>query len=122
MLLKGVYKDSFIVHDRSVDDPSYSKLKEKDPEQYEAVVCIDIIDFFTCLPFQMERLRKFHDPRREMNETWTRLFKFQPLWKIRNYFGEKIALYFAWMGLLITFLWIPSIAGVTIYANALYHV
>uniref|UniRef100_A0A914W972 Anoctamin n=1 Tax=Plectus sambesii TaxID=2011161 RepID=A0A914W972_9BILA len=107
LLLQGIYKDSFVMHDRSVDDPSYTKLKDRDPEQHATL---------------MKRLQKFHDPRRELNETWTKLFKFQPLWKIRNYFGEKIALYCAWMGLLISFLWIPSIAGVAVYGNALYQV
>ena len=38
------------------------------------------------------------DRRKELHETWLANLKFQPLWKIRNYFGEKIGLYFAWLG------------------------
>ena len=35
-----------------------------------------------------------------MLKVWPSLRRFQPMWKIRNYFGEKIALYYAWVGLM----------------------
>ena len=45
------------------------------------------------------------------------LFKRQPLWLIKRYFGDKIGLYFAWLGFYTGFL-IPAAlfgVGVTIY-------
>lgn len=39
-------------------------------------------------------------------------FKAQPLDRIRDYFGEDIALYFAWLGFYTKWLWLASIAGV----------
>ena len=39
-------------------------------------------------------------------------YKKQPLWLIKNYFGVKIGLYFAWLGFYTKMLIIPSIVGV----------
>ncbi|XP_076467993.1 anoctamin-7-like [Babylonia areolata] len=55
------------------------------------------------------------DPRRDLDDTWTKFFKFQPLWKIRNYFGERIAFYFAWSGMLCTSLWFPMVFGLIVF-------
>ena len=60
------------------------------------------------------------DTRRVLNDTWTKFYKYQPLWKIRDYFGEKIALYFAWCGTLMTTLWIPMFVGVAVFFYGLY--
>ncbi|CAD1471715.1 unnamed protein product [Heterotrigona itama] len=39
------------------------------------------------------------------------LYKKQPLWLIRRYFGEKVALYFAWLGFYTKCLYAPAIVG-----------
>jgi len=56
----------------------------------------------------------YGDARKDLNETWPRLCKFQPIWKVRNYFGEEIALYFAWVGILMTTLIIPTLFGMAV--------
>ena len=46
---------------------------------------------------------------------WAKLrnwYKRQPLWLIKNYFGVKIGLYFAWLGFYTKMLIFPSIMGV----------
>ena len=45
LLMKGVYKDAFIVHEPSAQDPSMMKLKEKDPEKYKIFVRTYVREF-----------------------------------------------------------------------------
>ena len=42
---------------------------------------------------------------------WRKLFSRQPLDAIRDYFGVKIGLYFAWLGFYTAMLILPSVAG-----------
>lgn len=99
MMLENVYTNKFILHDESSYNP------DDDKKVREA------------LPKTPEVLAK--DPRLDIQLTWTRFFKFQPLWKIRNYFGEKIAFYFAWSGTLITTLWMPMLFGFAVFLYGL---
>eukprot|EP00834_Sanchytrium_tribonematis_P000596 NODE_11_length_54881_cov_1.430718.p9 type:complete len:539 gc:universal NODE_11_length_54881_cov_1.430718:12319-13935(+) len=53
--------------------------------------------------------------KRRLHSKWariTRMFSTQPYEDIRNYFGEKIALYFAFMGFYMKWLIFPSIFGI----------
>lgn len=50
MVAKGVYKDAFILHDQSKDDPHYVKVRKRFPDVYEAIVgfvlfgsCVSIV-------------------------------------------------------------------------------
>ena len=46
---------------------------------------------------------------REWPGAW---YKPQPLHLVRSYFGEKIALYYAWLGYYISMLWLPAVLGI----------
>ncbi|XP_033099885.1 anoctamin-7-like isoform X2 [Anneissia japonica] len=102
MIMKGAYCDAFIFHEESpfeyIDDDEKSKLLLKEEK----------------IPFDPKL-----DPREDMQRTWVKFFKFQPMWKIRNYFGEKIALYFAWIGCMTTMLWLPMLLGVALWIYGL---
>ncbi|KAL4230701.1 hypothetical protein ACF0H5_011077 [Mactra antiquata] len=98
MLMEKVYTEKFILHEESMYDPDE---KEKNKT----------------LPTDPASLKA--DPRFDMQLTWVKFFKFQPLWKIRNYFGEKIGFYFAWSGTLIETLWLPMLFGFAIFIYGL---
>nr|XP_036311607.1 anoctamin-2 isoform X2 [Pipistrellus kuhlii] len=56
--------------------------------------------------------------RKLLYQEWARygvFYKFQPIDLIRKYFGEKIGLYFAWLGLYTSFLIPSSIIGVIVF-------
>ncbi|XP_039298885.1 anoctamin-4 isoform X1 [Nilaparvata lugens] len=49
-----------------------------------------------------------------------RWYKRQPLWLVRKYFGDKIALYFAWLGFYTEMLIPPSIVGLLCFLYGLF--
>eukprot|EP01119_Soliformovum_irregulare_P016980 TRINITY_DN49_c0_g2_i1.p1 TRINITY_DN49_c0_g2~~TRINITY_DN49_c0_g2_i1.p1 ORF type:complete len:776 (+),score=246.23 TRINITY_DN49_c0_g2_i1:64-2391(+) len=56
-----------------------------------------------------------HDEsKKQLFREWANLkavFKFQPLDRIRDYFGEEVALYFAWLGFYTSWLWLAAFVG-----------
>ncbi|XP_011343557.1 anoctamin-4 isoform X2 [Ooceraea biroi] len=53
---------------------------------------------------------------------WARpsqFYKKQPLWLIRRYFGEKVALYFAWLGFYTKSLYPPAVVGLLCFIYGL---
>ncbi|XP_067325042.1 anoctamin-2 isoform X2 [Anolis sagrei] len=67
---------------------------------------------------------EYEDENKEMNDRkllyqeWARygvFYKFQPVDLIRKYFGEKIGMYFAWLGLYTEFLIPSSIVGIIVF-------
>ena len=113
--MKKAYNDTFVLHDKSRSEPYYKRLKKVDEMQYEHEVRIRCtINQRLISHMQISRLSST-DARMELDKTWTKVLRFQPLWKIRNYFGEKIAFYFAWQGTFVTVLWVPTIIGLVIF-------
>ena len=113
--MKKVYKDAFVLHDETIEDPhEIDEIEEKLAEKGGKLTKAAKITRRSTKTLIMA------DTRQEMDKTWTKFFKYQPLWKIRNYFGEKIALYFAWSGTLITTLWIPTLFGISVFFYGLY--
>ena len=104
--MKEVYDDAYILHE---DSNLCNENEEENDEHSNNPKKTD----------KKERKDLIEDPRKELNETWCTWWKFQPLWKIRNYFGEKIGLYFAWAGMLLTSLWLPTLFGLACFIYGL---
>ncbi|XP_078259191.1 anoctamin-7-like isoform X2 [Rhinoraja longicauda] len=62
-----------------------------------------------------------HNSWMDLNNLWAKTYRMQPLWKIRNYFGEKIAFYFAMMEVLLLIFILPALCGLAIFIYGLYH-
>ena len=41
----------------------------------------------------------------------------QPLELVREYFGEKIALFYTWFGFYCTMLWVPSLFSIFVFGT-----
>jgi hypothetical protein len=112
MLHHGYYDDALTLHDVAHShDPGKKLILDMLWVQYSTTPPDKPID----IPNSEQ-----HDARNNMDRLWARSCRFQPLWKIRNYFGEKIALYFAWCGVLIMTLWPPLLFGIGVFIYGLY--
>ena len=113
LLHKGSFSDSFVLHDETLGDP----------KDEEAVAIQEAEGDSTARETLQKRRSKvvltMPDNRKQLSDAWGKYTKYQPLWKIRNYFGEKNSLYFAWCGVLISSLWIPMILGLIAFIYGL---
>jgi hypothetical protein len=65
-----------------------------------------------------------HDKRIELQEKWANLtnllkLRYQPINLIKSYFGEEIAIYFAWVGMINTYLCAISFIGICFFVAGL---
>ena len=113
MISKGYFEDAFILHDDSIDDFHIKDLLRfnKSKEGVEAIS--------SCMDNEIVRQ---NDHRLDLYGKWAKFkntFKFQPLNLIKDYFGERMELYFTWVGAFITTLWIPAIIGLFFFKAGL---
>lgn len=94
----GAYKDGFCLHDPSELEP------------------VSMLKMVGDVPILTEDTK---DLRQELSKHWGKVCKRQPVHEIRDYFGEKIAFYFAWVSTLMTSLWIPAILGLGVFIYGL---
>ncbi|EGD76913.1 hypothetical protein PTSG_08258 [Salpingoeca rosetta] len=109
LMRKGTYVDAFPLHDSSFDLPS-----EIDAMRGE-VVCSPTKQKHSSRKHTFDNNRiNAYGLRAILLETWGRFWcvlRAQPLGLVREYFGEKVAFYFAWLGFYTTWLIIPSVVG-----------
>ena len=61
------------------------------------------------------------DSREALVKRWVYQWKtMQPIEAIREYYGEKIALYFVWIGYYTTMLWVPALCGLVLTVAQIY--
>ncbi|XP_078270901.1 anoctamin-9-like [Rhinoraja longicauda] len=77
--------------------------------------------FHAVFPLHEEHTHKEEGKLRREWAKWKCLFKKQPIDEIRDYFGERIALYFAWLGWYNTMLIPAAISGVLVFLYGLMY-
>ncbi|TKS91105.1 Anoctamin-1 Discovered on gastrointestinal stromal tumors protein 1 [Collichthys lucidus] len=69
--------------------------------------------------YKVTRHLEERSDRQVLHEEWARysaFFKYQPIDLVRKYFGEKIGLYFAWLGVYTQLLIPASIVGIIVFS------
>uniref|UniRef100_A0A0X3NPU4 Anoctamin n=1 Tax=Schistocephalus solidus TaxID=70667 RepID=A0A0X3NPU4_SCHSO len=111
LLNEGVFQAAFPLHEPSVDMLHLLMTKEQD----------QLAEEHGLTGSDSPKARKHENEmnmRIMLTEQWANLrkmFKYQPLDYVRLYFGESVALYFAWLGLYTTWLLPIGIFGLVIF-------
>ncbi|KAM9299553.1 anoctamin-7-like [Gastrophryne carolinensis] len=92
MLKDGIYTAAFPLHEGPYEMPDYEVIPESlNPRQI-------LYKYWAC---------------------WSQWYKYQPLDHIREYFGEKVAIYFAWLGFYTAWLLPAAIVGTCVFVSGL---
>lgn len=108
MLDKTYFHDAFVLHEETSHHMYLKYLTKRRKNVF--------ILPFPAVQRVLESIRASEktDYRTILQNTWAsfrNLLKYQPLWEVRDYFGESNAIYFAWLGVFISMLWFPSALG-----------
>ena len=99
MINKGYFAEAFPLHDQSETKLKYFCSDE----------VVNILKLY--------KVEDRQDDLFNLYKKWARfrkIFNFQPLTDIRNYFGEFNAMYYAWVGSFICTLIIPALIGLVL--------
>lgn len=100
------------------EDNTKSEDKEKSGYYDGIRTLIDNETYTAAFPLHDGHYLTKGNDRHLLYELWTnprKWFKYQPLDKIRNYFGEKVGIYFTWLGFYTSMLIPAAIAGVVVF-------
>ena len=112
MLNENYFDDAFILHDETDHNFELQQFLEKANILYKDENEIQAVSRYRV--FKSDGNKSHRDIRAELHTKWASLknmFRYQPINLVRDYFGEENALYFAWVGMFITTLWIPTLIG-----------
>ena len=115
LISEEYFEEAFVLHDQTCHDIFLKGVKEfkennKDYSQHS-------IEYIEAI-FSHYMMSDQFDSRAYLHDNWASLkniFKFQPLAEVRDYFGEKNAIYFGYVGSFITMLWFPSLVGILFF-------
>ncbi|XP_049268170.1 anoctamin-7-like [Rhipicephalus sanguineus] len=120
LLMKNVYLDAFVVHERSALEPVWvpGEAPPPRPQPLSALKVTDsvhVLDDERFSPMAPTAAGTSGDTRAALDHQWRKLVGGQPLDSIRDYFGEKISFYFAWVGTFIASLVVPAVIGLGVF-------
>ncbi|CAN8032445.1 unnamed protein product, partial [Ixodes persulcatus] len=120
LLMKSVYLDAFVMHDRSVLEPVYVPGEPTSTVTGQSLSALKVTDSVNHLDDRQRDRdygsgRTVKDTRTSLDSQWRKLMGGQPLDSIRDYFGEKISFYFAWVGTFIASLVVPAVIGLGVF-------
>ena len=123
MLNEKYFEDAFALHDVTVNQNFELKMKKNTKliSKLNQNNVLNNTEIYNEL-FSANKQLIGKDYRNELSIKWASFLcslKLQPLNLIREYFGEKVALYFAWSGMLIATLWLPSLVGIVFFGVGL---
>ena len=78
--------------------------------------------FIACYPLHDGGLHTPGSQRKLLYDEWAsvrKFWKYQPLDAIRDYYGVKMGLYFAWLGFYTSMLVPPSLVGIACFVYGL---
>ena len=122
MIAENIFDNAFILHDQSDSGKSWftALLSPDFIETFEHLGNPSIVDQVENNVVSIHRYfkptgkMKHRDIREELFQNWAHLkniFINQPIFLIRDYFGEVIGFYYVWLESLITSLVVPTIIG-----------
>jgi hypothetical protein len=117
MLNQGYFDDAFVLHEQSTHNLNLQLVVGAVDKHLFEGKDMNVIDNRSANSDLL-----YEDNRKELHTKWaklTNIFKFQPIMAIRNYFGEETAFYFAWVGCLISTLYLPTIIGIIFFGIGL---
>ena len=121
MLSKKYFDDAFILHEELNGYEQFNEILTRliqDGAQNDTLEMAKQIEQNEQNILPHYKNKDLIDSRSKLDNIWagfTNIFKYQPLEKVRDYFGEYIAFYFSFTGHLISSLWVLALIGVAFF-------
>ncbi len=114
MIEKKYFEDAFVLHEETQKDVDFIN---------ELIEYINSKNLEQKIENKLDPLVVTNQTRQYLRKKWANLAKtlfFQPIWEIRDYFGEMNAFYYSWLGVMISTLWLLAAIGISSFVYGLY--